>query len=540
MKQMEIRKKQFMIGSEMLGLVVLILLVRVIGDWGMTYLAAALEAYALLQILFTACIPDGMGRLLRVRMNKGQYKNAGKVCKATLLYCLIAGFLGACLLLLLADVLMGGILKLPEASYALRLLAPLFLIEAVCAVLQGYFQGIGTAMPTVIAGILKQIFAFSFALLFAHVLYSHGEKVSDLLHTERFTYMYGAGGTALGMTLAGVLPLCFLFFIYLGAGRRGIKRGQEGMRLTEGSLEVLRLLLLTVISEVCIRFLLRAGTLVGMAVLFRGASDTENMQTGFNAYGGFYAKYLLPVGILAGVSLLLCVGNQSNLMTSIKKEEYKNAKNLFTGGIQTIFLLNGFFAVINMVLNPGILHCIFGDSEGTVYGAGCMQRGFLAIVFLPMSIYFMNLLIGLGRKKIVLLNSLGSFVIFLIVALIGRGVTGGSVYALTFAFMIFTAANCILNGFFVMRTLEYDPEWIHLFAMPALAAVVTGLCLFLLNRALVSLLGEAIAVLFGIVIGGGCYVVLLFTFRCIREKELYMLPGSGILRKIGEILHILS
>lgn len=540
MKQMEIRKKQFMIGSEMLSLIVLILLVRVIGDWGMTYLAAALEVYALLQILFTACIPDGMGRLLRARMNKGQYKNAGKVCKAAFMYCLAVGLIGCFLLLVLADVLTGKLLKLPEAAYALRLLAPLFLLEALCAVLQGYFQGIGTAMPTVIASILKQIFALSFAILFAHVLYSHGEKVSALLHTEKFTYMYGAGGTALGMTLAGVLPLCFLFFIYLGAGRRAAKRGQEGMRLTEGSFEVLRLLLLTVMYEVFIRFLLRAGTLTGMAVFFRGISDAEQLQAGFNAYGGFYVKYLLPVGILSGIALLLCVGNQSNLIYSIKKEEYKNAKNLLTGGIQTIFLLNGFFAVINLVLNPGILNCIFGSGEGSAYGVGCMERGFLAILFLPMGIYFMNLLNGLGKKKIVLINVLGSFAIFVITALIGRGIMGGSLYALTFAFLAFAAANCILNGIFVMRTLQYNPEWLHLFVMPALAAVVTGLCLFLLNRALVSLLGEAAAVLLGLVIGCGCYVVLLFTFRCIRAKELYMLPGGGILRKIGEILHILS
>ena len=540
MKLIEIRKKQFMIGAEMLGLVVLMLLVRVIGDWGMAYLAAALEAYALLHILFTACIPDGMGRLLRARMNKGQYKNAAKVRKAALCYCLIAGLLGGFLLLLLADVLMGGLLKLPEAAFALRLLAPLFLIEAVCAVLQGYFQGIGTAMPTVIAGILKQIFALSFSILFAHVLYSHGEKVSALLHTEKFTYMYGAGGTALGMTLAGVLPLCFLFFIYMGAGRRAAKRSQEGMRLTEDGLEVLRLLLLTVMPEVCIRFLLRAGTLTGMAVFFRGTAGTENLQAELNAYGGFYVKYLLPVGILSGIALLLCVGNQSNLVYSVKKEEYKNAKNLLTGGIQTIFLINGFFAVVNMVLNPGILNCIFGNGDGTVYGAGCMQRGFLAILFLPMSIYFMNLLSGLGKKKIVLLNALGSFALFVIVALIGRKVTGGNVYALTFAFLAFAAANCILNGIFVMRTLQYNPEWLHLFAMPLLAAVVTGLCLFLLNRALVSLLGDAAAVILGLVIGCGCYVILLFTFRCIREKELYMLPGGDILRRIGEILHILS
>lgn len=540
MKQIEIRKKQFMIGAEMLKLAILILLVRVIGDWGMTYLAAALEVYMLLQILFTACIPDGMARLLKVRMNKGQYKNAGKVCKATVCYCLAAGLIGSFLLLVLADFLMGDLLKLPEAAYALRLLAPLFFIEAVCAILQGYFQGIGTSMPTVITGFLKQIFSLSFALLFANMLYKHGEKVSNLLHTEKFTFMYGAGGTALGMVLAGLLTLCFLFFIYMGVGRKAIKRGQEGMRLTEGSLEVLRLLLLTIMVEMGIQFFLKAGTVVGMAVYFGGIADTEMLQSGMAAYGGFYAKYLLPVGFLTGIALLLCIGNQSNLIGAVKKEEYKNAKNLFTGGIQTIFLINGFFAVINMVLNPGILLTIFGTGEGTLFGAGCMQRGFLAILFLPMGIYFMNLLYGLGKKKIVFLNVLGSFAVFLIVVLVGRSVSGDSIYTLAFAFVIFTAVNCILNGVFIMKTLQYNPEWLHLFAMPALAAVVTGFCLFLLNRALVSLLGEAIAVLLGLVIGCGCYVVLLFTFRCIREKELYMLPGGGILRKIGETLHILS
>lgn len=540
MKQMEIKKKQLTMGAEMLGLAVLILLVRIIGDWGITYLVAALEVYTLLQILFTACIPEGMGKILRARINKGQYKNAGKVCKAAFCYCLLVGLLGAFVLFILANILTGKLLHLPEASFALRILAPLFLIEALCAVMQGYFQGIGTAMPTVIAGFLKQIFALAFAMLFAHMLYSHGEKISALLHTEKFTYMYGAGGTALGMTIAGVLTLCFLFFVYLGAGRRAAKRNQEGMRLTEDGYEVLRLLLLTVLPEVCMRFLLKVGTLTGMAIFFQNISGADMLQAGVEAYGGFYTRYLLPVGILSGMVLFPCVENQSNLIFAVKKEEYKNAKNLLTGGIQTIFLLSGFFAVINLVLNPGILDCIFGIGEGTTYGAGCMQRGFLAILFLPMGIYFMNLLNGLGRKKIVLLNLLGSFALFLIVALVGRGVTGDSIYALTYAFFAFSAANCILNAIFVMKTLKYNPEWLHLFAMPALAAVVTGLCLFLLNRALVSWLGEAMAVLFGLVIGCGCYVILLFTFRCIREKELYMLPGGGILRRIGEILHILS
>ena len=537
MKQMEIKKKQFAAATGLLGMAVLMILGRQIGDWGMTYLAAALEIYGLLQILFTACIPEGMSRLLRARMSKGQYKNAAKVSKAGFWYCLCAGIFGCALLLICADALAGGFFHLPEAAFALRLLAPLFLAEAVCAVLEGYFQGIGTAMPTVIAGILKQIFILSFSLLAAHGLYGHGEKVSALLHTEKFTYMYGAGGVALGMIFAGLLSLGFLFFIYLGAGRRAGRREQEGLRLTEDSPQLLRLLLLTVTAEAATLFLLRAGA--AGCVYWYGRLGVERLPAGMETLGAFYAKFLLPTGFLTGIALLLCAGNQVNLVSAVKKEEYKNAKNLFTGGIQTILLLNGFFAVMNLVLEPGILHCLFGSGSGTDFAAGCMRRGFPILLFLPMGLYFMRVLSGLGKKKLVLLNTLASFAAFLLTVIIGKA-AGGDAYIPVFALALMTAVSCILNGIFVIRALNYTPEWIHLFVMPLLAAAVTGLCLFLLNRALVSLLGEGGATLLGLAIGICCYVILLFTLRCVRSRELYLLPGGGILRKIGEILHILS
>ena len=537
MKQMEIKKRQLMIGTRVIGLAVLMLLTRLIGDWGMTYLAAALEVYMLLQILLTAYIPEGMSRLLRARMNKGQYKNAAKVRKAGFWYCLTVGAAGCVLLLTMADIFTGNFLKLPEAAFALRLLAPLFLIEAVRAVLEGYFQGIGTAMPTVIAGILKQVFILSFSLLFANALYGHGQKVSALLHTEKFTYMYGAAGVALGMVFAGILALGFLFFIYMGAGRRAVSRSQEGMRLTESTPEVLRLLLFTVVPEALPRFLLGAG-IVGSLYLY-GRLSPEQLPAGMASCGAFYAQYVLPTGFLTGLSLILCVGNRINLVSSMKKEEYKNAKNLLTGGIQTLLLCGGFFAVINLVLNPGLLRCLFGGQTGTDYGAACMQRGFLTVLLLPMGIYFMQILNGLGKKKLVLLNTLGAFGAFLLTAVICDLAQADS-YAPVFALEVMAGVFCLLNGFFVMRALQYTPEWVHLFAMPVLAAAVTGLCLFLLNKALVSLLGVSGAVLLGVVIGCFCYIILLFTFHCVRSKELYLLPGGKILRKIGEILHILS
>lgn len=534
MNRMEIRKKQLLIITGMIGYGTVILLAKIIGDLGMAYFAAAAECYILLQLLLTACIPDYVEKLVRSRMAKGQYKNADKVLSAALGYGIAAGVLGSLLLFFGADLLMAGFLHIPEASLSLKLLAPLFFLSAVCAVLQGYFQGIGTAMPTVVSDILKQVLGLVFAALFGSILHGYGEKAAALLHNGKFVSMYGAAGAAVGFLCAALLPLLFLLLIYFSAGRRARRKVKEGMRLTEDGMEVFRLLILSLLPAAGTYFLCRLSILTGL--FFYQGRQTDSIA-GLTAYGAFYGKYLAVAGMLTAVVLLVVAGTESEVIHLVKKEEYKNAKSYLTGGIQSVLMLAAFFAILCLVLAGGFAKLFFGEGQNTA--AACMRHGFLLVLFLPLGIYFTNILVGIGRRKTVLFNLSGAFIIFMLAAVTGLKLMAGNVLALVYAQLIFAAAYCLLSGFFLMRAIRYNPEWLHVIVMPLTAVLVSGLCTLLLNQAFSALAGEAVSALICTLIGGGCYLVLLFVFRCIGQKDLYVLPGGRLLGRIGAFLHLL-
>lgn len=536
MNQMESRKRQFTIGTRMLGLVTMILLVNLIGDLGMAYLGAALEVYMLLQLLFTACVPDCVEKLIRSRMAKGQYRNVDKVCKVALGYCLLVGILGCLLLLALAGLLTEGLLQIPEASLSLKLLAPAFFLNAVSAILQGYFQGIGTAMPTVVAGMVKQGFSLLFAVLFAYLLYGYGEKAAALLHSARFANMYGAAGAALGLLCGVLFAFVFLLLIYLGAGRRARKQKTEGMRLTEDSFDVLKLLAFSMAPAAAIGFLLRAGTLISL-IFYQAGSEGSSERLVW--YGAYYGKYLVLAGLFTAAALILCTRLEKQVIYAIKKEEYKGARDTLKGLMQTVFLFTVFFAAISMVLAPYLMKALFGEGSGTDYAITCMQHGFLLPVFLAMGISLGRILNGIGRRKPVLLNLLGAFIFQVLVAAIGLKVTGGNGLVLVYAQLLSAAVLCGLNGFFLLKAIRLNLEWLRMFLFPAIAAGVTGLCLFMLGKALITMLNAPLTFLLCLLAGVFCYLILLFVLRCIREKDLNLLPGGTVLGKIGNFLHLL-
>ncbi len=535
MNQSGNRKKYLIKQTAILGFITMIVLVNLIGDLGIAYFAAAFELYILVQILIMEYVPDCVEKLIRSRIAKGQYKNADKVLIAALWYCFVAGILGSLLLFFLSDFLTGGILHIPESSFVLKLLAPVFFFMSISAVLQGYFQGIGTAMPTVISGIMKQVFGLFFITLFGSIFYRYGEKASALLQNSKFINMYGAAGAALGILCAVILPVAFLLLIYLGAGRRARYKMKEGMRLSESVSDSLRLLLLSMFPASGIYFLSRSVIVIGLGLYRNNQTD---MIAGLTAYGAFYGKYLMLAGLLISIVLLVSGGVEYTVVNTIKTKEYKSAKNYLTAGIQSVYMLASFFAMLCFVLAPGLMKILFGDIEGSM-SIICMQHGFLLILFLPMGIYFSRILAGIGKRNMTLISLICSVAVFIITAVICLKSMKGSVLALVYALLLFALVYTLLSGFFLAQKIRYYTEWMHILISPSAAVIVSGLCTFLLNRALVLFAGETLATILSLFIGGISYFILIFVFHCVREKDLYLMPGGNFLFKIGRLLHLL-
>ena len=152
MNQVEIKRRQAQAVSVILTLLTLAVVARMIGYNGVAYTAAAVEAFAMMWLVIGGNLTEALGRLLRVRKSKGQYRNVEKLRRNTMIFHMFFGLLGSVLLLVGADWIAENILQMQHSTFILMVLSPAIFLRTVSAVLLGYFQGEGSELPTAAAG----------------------------------------------------------------------------------------------------------------------------------------------------------------------------------------------------------------------------------------------------------------------------------------------------------------------------------------------------------------------------------------------------
>ena len=535
MNRNDTRKQQADIALSCIRYITILLLMNIIGDLGILYFAVAIECYFLLRLLVIDCVPAFMARMIRSRMGKGQYKNTDKVWKAAVGYGIISGLLGAVVLFGFSDMIASKLLHLPEAALAIKIIAPAFFIHAVCAVLKGLFQGLGSNISSVMAGLFSEIFGLCFIMLFSKILFTYGEKAAALLQNHKFASMYGAAGAAIGIPLSVLLALAFLCLMYFGAGRKLLRKKKEGMRLTEDGIEVLKLLLVSSLPVAVTAFFLRLPILSSIGIYAK--HNTLDMNT-LSVCGGLYGSVLCITGILSAVAMLLCCSCENTVIHAIKHEEYKTAKSYLAGGIQGLFMFGAFGTVICLVCAPGLADLFFKQiATDTIVTA--MQIAAPLVLLIPLSVYLSHILIGIGRKYTAMAGAAVSYCISLLVLIVATKSHSANINTILFAFWAFAIAFCLWNGGFLLWMMHFNLPWLISIGLPVLCAGITGLALYLLDKAIGKQIGAIPFFIIALLAGGIIYLILLFVLRCIRKKELYTLPGGRILGKIGNMLHLL-
>ena len=209
MNQTEVKRRQVEAIANILMFVTIYVMGWLTGDKGITYTAVGVELCAVLWIGISGNLSDSLGRLLRSRKNKGQYRNMAKMRSNVMLFQVILGLAGSLVLAGMSSILAGKLFRISYSSLILLVLSPLVLFRTVSAVLAGYFQGEGSEFPRAIAGILRQIFLLGFGILFCHLLGDYGERVGRLLRQENFKAMYGGLGIALAADISELLVILF-------------------------------------------------------------------------------------------------------------------------------------------------------------------------------------------------------------------------------------------------------------------------------------------------------------------------------------------
>ena len=184
--------------TKVIGVVYRIPLTNLLGDEGNGFYGYAYQVYAFALMISSLSLPTAVSKLVSARVAVGQRRNAFRAFLCSLVFAVAVGFFIALVIFLGAGAISEHMMKAPLSMYALRVLAPGLFIVAVMAVLRGYFQGLGTMMPTAVSQVIEQIFNAIVSIVGAGVLFDIGARAGKERGEELLGPAYGAAGGTLG------------------------------------------------------------------------------------------------------------------------------------------------------------------------------------------------------------------------------------------------------------------------------------------------------------------------------------------------------
>ena len=528
MNHVEIKRRRIQTYSYALGAVTLLILSILTKATGVAYLAVSAECYFFATQIVSRSVADCLGRLLRGRLSKGQYKNAANMRRNAMLLEAALGAAAGVLLFACAKPLAEYVFSMPDSLLLIRMFAPAVFLRTISGVLQGYFQGDGSELPTAVTVVLRQVFVLGFAVLFCSILKDYGEKVSALLGREEFTYLYGAAGAAAAVILSEILVILFLLFIYK-ASSRPVKRPDEGMKTTESFLDMVKALYGSMGLYILAGLLERLPIWLGLVFFQKSHSDGG---LGTESYGIFYGQYLAFCMVFISFISASMLPSMRRIMQCMKKEEQRPAKNCFQAGIHVAWAKTLFFTVFTASMSDQIAGILQHERQEAL--AQMLRFGSGIILFSVFALYFKGILFIWGRKYYVI-GCLGiSNMVFAVTAVLFLNVQGAGVVSLVYAGLFGSAIYCGGTGFLVFRRLGMGIRPVQIFLVPAGAAAGAGLLSFLLGRLLTPHLGETVCALLGFAASFLLYWGILSALRNFKEQELAAAQAGPVLKLIAK------
>ena len=524
-----------------IGMFYRIPLADILGDEGNGYYSSAFSIYSILLIVSSYSLPTAVSKMVAVRLARKEYNNSIKVLKVSLFYGTVVGGLGAAVLWFGADLFANDFLKMPYTSYALKTLAPTILIIAYLGVFRGYFQGIGTMLPTAISQILEQIVNAVISIYAAAMLFQEGLRSNALYGSTQYSYAFGAAGGTIGTgagALAGLLFLLFILFSYRPVMKRQSRRDRSGYLETYGGLSAVLIMtvLPIVFSSVAYNIsIVVDNSIYGISMASMGMGAPE-IAANWGIYSGKYRLlFNIPVAIANSLA--------SALIPSLSQAVAERSRPQIIRKISMVIRFSMIIAIPSTVgltvLAGPICNLLFSRSDN-VSLIKMMIYGSSAVVFFSLSTVTNAVLQGINHMKTPLKNAIISLILHVGILWVMLYPLKMGIYGVLYSNILFALTMCLLNGFSIRRYLNYRQEIKKTFFLPTLAAGIMGaVCYgvyFLVHAVLKHNIPGVLAAVAAAVI---VYGVLLLKFQCVDESELNSFPGGRKLAGIARKYHLL-
>lgn len=527
--------------TRLIGIAYRIPVNNILGDEGQGIYGCAFSIYNIALLLTSYSLPLAVSKLVSARVAKEEYKNARRILKGALLFALIVGALVGILVFCFSDFIAGTIMSMKPSAYALRVLAPGLFIVAVMGVFRGYFQGMGTMIPTAVSQILEQIVNAVVSIIGASYLVEMGKKAAEYQTNPSLPYAYGAAGGTLGTVsgaLVGLIFLLILMKLYYPTMQRQLKRDQS--ESIESYKQIYAVLFMTIAPVILSTAIYNINDTLDQGIfsnIMIAQGHTEKAATEF--LGMFTGKYNTLIHIPLAMANALGASLIPSLTATVTNGTVKEVRAKINMVIRVVMLIAIPSCVAFITMPHQILSLLYVEGNIDI-PANMLRIGAITVIFYCLSTVTNSILQGLNKMTAPVKHGVISLVIHLVALYLMLAVLKWEVYALVGGNIVFSLSMCILNARAMKKATGYQQEIKKTYFIPIGAALIMGGVILLIWNGLALFVPEKLTTVITIVFAIAVYVVALLKMGALNADEIRALPKGAMLLQIFQKMHLME
>lgn len=517
--------------TRLIGIAYRIPVNNILGDEGQGFYGCAFSIYNIALLLTSYSLPLAVSKLVSARISKKEYKNAMRIFKGALLFAVIVGALVGTVVFVFSDFIAGDIMSLRLSAYALRVLAPGLFIVAIMGVVRGFFQGMGTMIPTALSQIVEQVVNAIVSIIGASYLIEIGKKAVESKNNPSLPFAFGAAGGTLGTVSGAFIGLLFLLVVmavFYPKFKRRIGRDQTND--LESYPEIYTVLFLTIAPVILSTAIYNISETLDQGIfsnimVAQGHTEKETAEL----LGMFTGKYNTLINIPLAIANALGAALIPSLTATVATGSRKQINEKINMVIRFVMMIAIPCFVGFLVLAEPILDLLY--SGNIEIPAQMLRLGAITVVFYCLSTVTNAILQGVNKMTTPVKHGAISLMVHLIGLYIMLVIFKWGIYSVVAGNIIFSLCMCILNGRALKKATRYTQEIRRTFLIPLKAAGIMGIATFLSNLLIGLVAPKTFTTLLALVLAVISYGIALLKLGALSSDEIVALPkGAQIYR----------
>lgn len=527
-------KESFLKGALILGMAGIIVKImgaffriplgNIIGSTGLGYYQTVYPVYTLFLTLATAGFPTALAKLVSEQRAIGDYGGADKTFRISYTVLFITGLISFSVFFFGADYISSVILKNSGAYAALIAISPALLFVPLMSSYRGYFQGRRDMSKIAVSQIIEQFFRVVLGLFLAYTLMNtYGPQL-------------GAAGGTLGAAIGGFASAVYLIFIYIRSSKaRKAEISASSNRKLDSTRTIIKKLLCVAIPISIGACVMPLVNMVDSVVVVRRLTeigfDIEQANSLLGQLSGMAistVNLLIVIDQAIGMSLVPAISEAHALkqMSRVRKEAKTGLKTILLVVLPATFGLAALAGPIMKLLYPNE-----PSSLGTMLFVVSPCAIFLGLIYVQNSI-----LQGMGKPMIPVMALAVGIVFKAVISYVLTGIPSINIIGAGVGTLSAYAVASLIEFIYIKKHLQLKLSPKEFIIKPLMTVITMYVVVKLAYGFMVGFLGNSLATLISIAIGGLVYGLVLLAIGGIKKDELLSMPKGNkiyaILKKL--------